>query len=288
MKKFALIGAAGYIAPRHMKAIYETGNELVAAMDIYDSVGVLDRYFPNCSFFAEIERFDRYLEKLQTQNEGLDYISVCTPNYLHDAHCRLGMRVGADVICEKPLVLNPWNLDQLKEIEKKTKKNVFTVLQLRLHPDLIDLKKSLNNEHYNVVIKYITPRGPWYNFSWKGNMGKSGGIVTNIGIHLFDLMIWLFGKEIESVVYINNLNKVAGTSYFKRAKVDWFLSIDRNDLPENHITSYRSIVINDEPIKFDSGFTNLHTKVYEAVLNGCGFGIDDAYPSIKLVHKIRS
>lgn len=283
MKRFALIGAAGYVAPRHMEAIKDTGNELVAAMDLSDSVGVLDNYFPNCKFFTEFERFDRHLDKLLRVGEGIDYLVVCSPNYLHDAHCRLGLRLGADVICEKPLVVNPWNLDQLKELEEETCRKIYTVLQLRLYPELIELKNSLTENYYNVEIEYITPRGPWYHFSWKGNVEKSGGMIVNIGIHLFDLMIWLFGDVTDYLIAENTKSRVIGITKFKKARVNWFLSIDRNDGDK----PYRMIQINDEPLRFDTVFKNLHTEVYKDILNGGGFGIEDARPSIEFLNKVR-
>lgn len=288
MLKFALTGVAGFVAPRHLEAIHKTNNELIAALDPHDSVGILDRYFPNCEFFSEFERFDRHLEKLKRNGSKVDYISVCSPNYLHDAHCRLALRLGADVICEKPLVLNPWNLDQLEEIEKETGKHIYTVLQLRLHPDLIKLKKSITGNNYKVKIKYVTPRGVWYYSSWKGVVEKSGGLLINIGIHLFDLMLWLFGKELKSFININEYDKVAGFSTLEKASVDWFLSMDRNDLPDGYESSYRLITIDNHPIRFDNVFTDLHTDVYEHILSGGGFGINDARPSIELVYKLRN
>lgn len=284
---FALIGVAGFVAPRHLEAIYKTNNKLVAALDPHDSVGVLDSYFPNCEFFTEFERFDRHLEKLRRGGNKIDYISICSPNYLHDAHCRLALRLGADAICEKPLVLNPCNLDQLEEIEKETGKRIYTVLQLRLHPELIKLKKSIAGDDHKVQIKYVTPRGAWYNSSWKGNIEKSGGLLTNIGIHLFDLMIWLFGKELRSFMSVKECDKVAGLSTLERASVHWSLSIDKNDLPDGRESSYRLITIDKHPIKFDNVFTDLHTNVYEDILSGGGFGISDVRPSIELVYKLR-
>lgn len=287
MKKFALVGAAGYIAPRHIQAIYDTGNELIAAIDPHDSVGVLDRYFPSCEFFTEIERFDRHLEKLKRSGNKIDYLSVCSPNYLHDAHCRLGMRVGADIICEKPLVLNPWNLDQLLEIENETNKKIYVVLQLRLHPEVIKLKKQEQCDSV-VQIKYITPRGNWYHRSWKGDVGKSGGLVTNIGIHLFDMVMWLFGKPKKSDIVINEVNKVKGRLVLENADVSWFLSIDRKDLPKGSENVHREITINNIPVRFDNVFTELHTEVYRDILSGAGFGIEDARPSIELVYNMRN
>lgn len=288
--RFALIGAAGFVAPRHIEAIHDTGNELVVALDPHDSVGHLDKYFPDCFFFTEVERFDRYLEKLRRKGQGVDYVSVCSPNYLHDAHCRLAMRVGADVICEKPVVLSPWNIDQLVEIEKETGRKVNVVLQLRLYPELIALKEKFKttNKIHNVNINYVTPRGRWYHESWKGSEGKSGGLVTNIGIHLFDLVIWLFGKVKDVDLFYYKYNKVAGSLVLDNALVEWSLSIDREDLPRGSNISHRSITIDDELLRFDNVFTSLHTEVYKNVLSGEGFGLEDALPSIECVNKIRS
>lgn len=284
--KFGLIGAGGYVAPRHMKAIKDTGNDLIVASDPNDSVGVLDSYFPDCSFFTEIERFDRHLEKLRRKGKKIDYMSICSPNYLHDAHCRLAMRVDADVICEKPLVLKPHNLDQLKEIEKETGKRIYNVLQLRVHPSIMKLKEDLKTGYHNVDLTYITPRGPWYHVSWKGDESKSGGLVTNIGIHFFDMLIWVFGPvdNIELFSYSNE--KVAGKLELKRAIVNWMLSIDKGDLPEKTI-SYRSIEIDKIPLRFDNVFHDLHTTVYERALEGKGFVIEDVKPSIEVVSEIR-
>lgn len=286
MKKFALIGGAGFVAPRHMKAIKETGNEIVAFLDPHDSVGIIDSYFPNASFFTEFERFDRYLEKLKRKGEGVDYISICSPNYLHDAHCRLALRVGADAICEKPLVLNPWNLDQLKEIENDTNHRIYTVLQLRLHPELIELKKNINNNKHKVVIRYVTPRGEWYSRSWKGDITKSGGLTTNIGIHLFDMVIWLFGNYKKHSISRNESKCVSGNIILEKAEVDFFLSTQKEDLPVGY-SSYRLIEIDGKPLRFDKSFTDLHTEVYKDILDGNGFGIDDSIPSLELVYKIR-
>jgi UDP-N-acetyl-2-amino-2-deoxyglucuronate dehydrogenase len=286
-KRFALTGAAGFVAPRHMRAIKETGNELVAILDPNDSVGIIDSYFPDASFFTEFERFDRHLEKLKRNDSGVDYISICSPNYLHDAHCRLALRIGADAICEKPLVSNPWNLDQLKEIEKETKRRIYTILQLRLNEDLKKLKNNIQNKIYKVDIKYITPRGKWYEISWKGQEEKSGGLVTNIGIHLFDMVLWLFGSCVEVEVMVNNPNYVKGKLLLKKAEVTFLLSTRRDDLPNNSISSYRMIQIDGEPLVLDKNFIDLHTAVYEDILNGGGFGIEDARPSIDLVYKIR-
>jgi len=284
--RFALTGAAGYVAPRHMKAILETGSDLVAALDPHDSVGILDKFFPECKFFIEYERFDRHLEKLRRHGRGVDYVSVCSPNYLHDAHCRLAMRVGADVICEKPVVSNPWNLDQLKEIEKETGKKVYVVLQLRYHPELLRIKNSLDNKMHLVDIHYVTPRGPWYHTSWKGDIEKSGGLATNIGIHLFDLAIWYFGKVQACEVEINQPDKVSGILQLERANVKFYLSTNRSDLVGDE-SAHRSIIIDNKPLRFDDIFDDLHVSVYRDVLSGEGLGIEDARPSIELVHAIR-
>ncbi len=304
MKNFALTGIAGYVAPRHLKAIKETGNNLIAAMDPHDSVGILDQYFPNAAFFTEFERFDRHIEMLKRKSSdfSLDYLSICTPNNLHDAHIRFALRTGADVICEKPLVLNPWNLDALESLEKEYGKRVYTVLQLRVHPSLIKLKGKLlqvsSNKHkaskqrHKVTLQYITSRGLWYNFSWKGDKQKSGGIATNIGIHLFDLLIWLFGDVLNYEVDLNQANKMSGKLQLQNADVDWFLSIDKNDLPtgllEKNQRTYRSIKLDNQEIEFTEGFTDLHTVVYQEILNGRGFGIQDSRPSIELVYKLRN
>lgn len=292
MKRFAIIGAAGYVAPRHMEAIKVTGNELVAAYDKFDSVGVMDRYFPYADFFIEFERFDRHLEKLKREGKGIDYLVICSPNYLHDAHCRYGLKLGADVICEKPVVLNARNLDGLQLVETQTNKNINCILQLRLHPKIVELKKQVDATsagHYNIDLKYVTHRGNWYNISWKGDDSKSGGIETNIGIHLFDMLIYLFGKPTE-VSASNKQNKSAkGSLKFKNASVDWFLSIDANDLPEGNGSNsfHRSIVINDELLDFTSGFDQLHIQSYEAILAGNGFRLANARESIELVNQIR-
>ena len=298
MKRFALTGAAGYIAPRHLKAIKDTGNELIAAIDPHDSVGILDRFFPQASFFTEFERFDRHLEMLRRSHseQSVNFISICSPNHLHDAHIRLALRVGANAICEKPLVLNPWNLDALQEIEEEHAGKIYTVLQLRVHPSLTELKKNIensrNSKKYKVRLTYITSRGTWYGYSWKGVKEKSGGIATNIGIHFFDLLIWLFGGVQESIVHYADNNKMGGFIELQNAEVEWFLSIDRNDLPQEAVienkTTFRSIKVDGEEIQFSEGFTDLHTKIYEEILAGKGFGIDDARPSIQLVNQLRN
>jgi UDP-N-acetyl-2-amino-2-deoxyglucuronate dehydrogenase len=298
MKNFAITGVAGYIAPRHLKAIKETGNNLISAVDPHDSVGILDQFFPHSSFFTEFERFDRHLEKNRRRGEQfkVDYLTICSPNNLHDAHIRLALRIGADAICEKPLVLNPWNLDALEELESETGSKVYTILQLRVHPSLIELKNKItakkNSKKYQVSLTYITSRGLWYDFSWKGVKEKSGGVGTNIGIHFFDLLIWLFGSVQTSILHLSDSNKMAGFIELDRAEVSWFLSADRNDLPadliEKKVPTFRSIEYDGEEIQFGSGFTELHTRVYEETLAGRGFGIDDARPSIELVQKMKN
>ncbi len=293
---FALIGAGGYVAPRHMEAIRDTGHVLQAAMDPNDSVGVLDRYFPTARFFKEIERFDRYLEKQRrlSQAERISYISLCSPNYRHDAHARLALRVGAHAICEKPLVINPWNLDALADLEAEYESRVYTVLQLRLHPSLIALKEKIDanpDKHHEVVLSYITRRGPWYHISWKGSEAKSGGIVMNIGIHFFDLLLWLFGPVKRSSVHLRDQERAAGFLELERARVRWFLSVAGRDLPEQARQegkpAFRSIEIDGQELEFSNVFTSLHTRVYKDILAGGGFGLEDARPSIELVHRIR-
>ncbi|MBN1667650.1 MAG: Gfo/Idh/MocA family oxidoreductase [Anaerolineales bacterium] len=296
-KNFAITGVGGYIAPRHLKAIYETGHRVVAAVDPKDSVGLLDRYDFDISFFTEFERFDRHLEKLRRgpEPERVHLVSVCAPNYLHDAHCRLALRVGADVICEKPLVINPWNLDALQELEAETGQRIYTVLQLRLHPKLIELRNKLLNgpagHRYQVDLTYITARGIWYRHSWKGDPEKSGGVATNIGIHFFDLLMWLFGPPGDLRLYHSDPQRMAGYLELERAQVRWFLSTEAGDLPypveAGRRSTYRSITIDGEEIEFSGGFTDLHTRVYQETLAGRGFGIAQARPSIKLVSEIR-
>jgi UDP-N-acetyl-2-amino-2-deoxyglucuronate dehydrogenase len=297
MKNFAITGAAGYIAPRHLKAIKDTGNKLICAVDPHDSVGILDRYFPNTSFFVEFERFDRHIEKLRrsSKEEKIDYLSICSPNYLHDAHMRLALRTGANAICEKPLVLNPWNLDALQELEEASEGNIYTILQLRVHPSLIELKQKIEHsktEKHDVTLTYVTSRGPWYRYSWKGIEEKSGGVATNIGIHFFDLLIWLFGKVQTSQLHLSTGAKMAGFLELEHANVKWFLSIDRNDLPAEAVingkSTFRSIMVDDAEIEFTDGFTDLHTRVYEETLAGNGFRISDARPSIQLVYELRN
>lgn len=297
MKNFAITGVAGYIAPRHLQAMNDTGNQLVAAVDPHDSVGILDKYFPDVSFFTEFERFDRHLEKLRRKGDvkRIHYLTICSPNNLHDAHIRLALRVGADAICEKPLVLNPWNLDALQSLERESNARVYTVLQLRVHPALIELKKKLDTNNskrkHDVNLTYITSRGMWYDFSWKGIKERSGGIATNIGIHFFDMLIWLFGNVQTSITHLSEDKRISGFLELNNATVKWFLSTDRKDLPEQAKElgnpTFRSIKVDGEEIQFSSGFTDLHTKVYEEILAGNGFGIDDARPSINLVQSIR-
>ncbi|NMC43408.1 MAG: Gfo/Idh/MocA family oxidoreductase [candidate division Zixibacteria bacterium] len=296
-KNFALIGAGGFVAPRHMKAIKETGNNLVAAVDPSDSVGILDSYFHDVRFFVEFERFDRHIEKLRRQgdNERVHYVSICSPNFLHDAHVRFALRVGADAICEKPLVLNPWNLDALAELEQESGHRVYTVLQLRLHPALIALREKLLKEKrahkHDVCLTYITSRGRWYLVSWKGQLERSGGLPTNIGIHFFDLLVWLFGPVQQNEVHHSEPTRVGGYLELERARVTWFLSIDFNDLPEvarrEGKATYRSITIDEEEVEFSGGFTDLHTMVYKDILSGGGYGLEAARPSIELVHDLR-
>ena len=296
MKNFALIGAAGYIAPRHLKAIKETGNTLVAALDKFDSVGIMDSYFPNADFFVEFERFDRHVEKLKyDKGISLDYVSICTPNYLHDAHIRMALRRGSDAICEKPLVLNPWNIDALAHIEKETGKKINNILQLRVHPSIIALKEKIENgpkdKKYEVDLTYLTSRGHWYFTSWKGDVSKSGGIATNIGVHFYDMLGWLFGEVQENVVHVHTHDRAAGYLEFENARVRWFLSINYDLIPEEAkakgMTTYRSITVEGEEIEFSGGFGDLHTKSYEGILKGNGFGLEEARQSIKIVHDIR-
>lgn len=293
-KNFALIGVGGYVAPRHLKAIKDTGNVLVAAMDPNDSVGIIDSYFSSASFFTEFERFDRHAEKLRRQGEEsrIQYVSICSPNYLHDAHIRFALRIGAVAVCEKPLVLNPWNLDALAELEQETGQRVYTVLQLRQNQALADLKKQMEQAkpagRRKVVLTYITPRGKWYNISWKGQGEKSGGIATNIGIHLFDLLIWLFGRVERSELHCLTPQRASGFLEMERAEVKWYLSLDRADLPEGQgARSYRLLEIDGQAVDFTEGFTDLHTMVYQEILAGRGLGIAEARLSLELTHAIR-
>ena len=291
-----MIGAAGYIAPRHLKAIKDTDNTLLCALDKYDSVGILDSYFPNANFFTEFERFDRHIEKLRRTGTQLDYISICTPNYLHDAHIRMALRSGADAICEKPLVLNPWNVDALADIEKESGRKIHTILQLRLHPSIIELKQKVAQQtsktKFDVDLTYITSRGKWYAISWKGDESKSGGIATNIGIHFFDMLTWIFGVVQETKVHLNTKETAAGFLEFEKARVRWFLSIDEDKLPleikEKGQRTFRSIQLNNEEIEFSNGFTELHTLSYQEILNGKGFSLQDAKPSVAIAAGIRN
>ena len=296
MNRFALIGAAGYVAPRHMKAIKETGNTLVAALDPNDSVGIIDSYFPKADFFTEFERFDRHIDKKKRKGEKIDYISICSPNYLHDAHIRFALRSNASAICEKPLVLNPWNIDGLEELESENGARVYNILQLRLHPSLIELKKQVeeqkNNKKYEIDLTYITSRGHWYFTSWKGYHEKSGGIATNIGIHFYDMLSWIFGKVQENYTHLLEPKKSAGYLELENARVRWFLSVDEKTLPDNIKAAgqrtYRSITVDGKEIEFSGGFTDLHTLSYQGILAGNGFGLKEARSSIETVYTIRN
>lgn len=297
MKNFALIGAAGYIAPRHMKAIKETGNNLVCALDPYDGIGIMDSYFPAADFFTEPERFDRHLDKLRRQGEKkIDYVSICSPNYLHDAHIRMALRNEAHAICEKPLVLNPWNLDALQEIEYETGKKIYTILQLRLHPAIQALKAKVQQEKvpgkvFDVDLTYITSRGKWYFTSWKGDAHKSGGVATNIGVHFFDMLGWIFGNFKGVELEINQPEKAGGKLYFEKANVNWFLSVNDRDLPSEAILegkrTYRKINIEGQELEFSDGFADLHTTSYQDILSGGGFGVNDVKKAIQIVSGIR-
>ena len=297
MKNFGLIGTAGYIAPRHLRAIKETNNNLVAALDPSDSVGVIDQFFPNAAFFVEYERFDRHLDKLNRElNQPLDYLSICTPNYLHDSHIRMALRSGAHAICEKPLVLNPWNLDALQKIEKESDKHVNTILQLRLHPSIIALKEKIEkapkDKMFEVDLTYLTSRGSWYYASWKGDIQKSGGIASNIGVHFFDMLTWVFGGVKENIVHLHEHDRASGYMELENAKVRWFLSINEETLPDEIRAkgqrTYRSITVDGEEIEFSNGFFDLHTTSYEHILKGSGFGLEDARTSVEIVHEIRN
>ncbi len=295
-KRFALIGAAGYIAPRHMRAIKDTGNILVCALDPYDGVGIMDSYFPEAAFFTEPERFDRHLDKLRREpGQKIDYVSICSPNYLHDAHIRMALRNGAHAICEKPVVLNPWNLDKLLALEKETRQNIYTILQLRLHPTIKALKKEVEegpaSKVYDVDLTYITSRGQWYQYSWKGDMQKSGGVATNIGIHFFDMLGWVFGAFEGVEVTESHTERMRGTLRFSRARVNWFLSINSDDLPQRAIArqekTFRSIAVGDKELEFSDGFTDLHTLSYQEILAGRGFRLETARPSVEIAQRVR-
>ena len=296
MKNFALIGVSGYIAPRHLQAIKDTNNNLIAALDRFDSVGIMDSYFPNADFFVDPERFDRHIEKLKYDKEiQLDYMSICTPNYLHDSHIRMALRRGADAICEKPLVLNPWNLDALQRMEKESGQRVWNVLQLRLHESIIALKKKVKaapkDKIFDIDLTYLTSRGNWYYTSWKGDPQKSGGIATNIGVHFYDMLSWIFGDLKENIVHVQTHDRASGYLEFERARVRWFLSINYDLLPQEIKAkgqrTYRSITIEGEELEFSGGFTDLHTRVYDGILDGNGFGLEDARQAIEIVHNIR-
>ena len=298
-KNFALIGASGYIAPRHMQAITETGNELVAALDPYDGIGIMDSHFPQASFFTEFERFDRFIDKYHRENDKkIDYIGITTPNYLHDAHIRFALKSGCDAICEKPLVLNPHNIDQLKIIEEETGKKVNNILQLRLHPSIIALKEKVQkeleqnpNKIYDIDLTYLTSRGKWYFVSWKGDENKSGGIASNIGVHFYDMLSWIFGEVKENIVHLKQPDANAGLLRLKNANVRWFLSVNYDYIPEEvkaqGQTTFRSITVEGEEIEFSGGFKDLHTRSYEEILAGNGFGLEEAYGSIDIVSQIR-
>jgi UDP-N-acetyl-2-amino-2-deoxyglucuronate dehydrogenase len=295
-KNFCLIGSAGFIAPRHLKAIKDTGNNLLASLDRHDCVGVIDSYFPDADFFIEYERFDRHIDKLKRQGIRMDYVSICTPNYLHDSHIRFALRHGADAICEKPIVLNPWNVDALAEIEKETGRKVNTILQLRHHPSIIEMKREVEkspvDKIFDIDLTYITSRGRWYSISWKGDIQKSGGVATNIGVHFFDMLTWIFGDVQENTVHISECDKAAGYLVLKRARVRWFLSVDFEDIPSEikklGQRTYRSISIEGKELEFSGGFTDLHTITYQEILKGNGYGLADSKISIQTVHHIRN
>lgn len=297
MKNFALIGASGYIAPRHLKAIKDTNNNLLAALDQFDSVGIMDSYFPNADFFVETERFDRHVEKLKYERGiQMDYFSICTPNYLHDSHIRMALRRGADAICEKPLVLNPWNIDALQKMEEESGKRVWNILQLRVHKSIIELKKKIEeapkDKIFDVDLTYLTSRGNWYYTSWKGDLSKSGGIATNIGVHFYDMLSFIFGNVKKNIVHVHTHDRAAGYLEFERARVRWFLSINYDVLPDEIKNkgqrTYRSITIEGEELEFSGGFTDLHTRVYQGILEGSGYGLEEARQAIEIVHDIRS
>lgn len=295
-KNFAIIGIAGYIAVRHLKAIRETGNTLLAALDKFDSVGLIDGYFPDADFFVEFERFDRHIDKLRRCGKKIEYVSICSPNYLHDSHIRFALRNDADAICEKPLVLNPWNIDALKSFEQETGRKVFNILQLRLHPTILELKKRIDEgppgKIYDIDLSYITSRGNWYHFSWKGDEHKSGGIATNIGVHFFDMLTWIFGGVKENIVHLLTKDKAAGYLLLDKARVRWFLSIDYMDVPQQYKEkgqrTFRSIIVDGHEVEFSGGFTDLHTQTYQAILEGKGYGLEDARISIETVYNIRN
>jgi UDP-N-acetyl-2-amino-2-deoxyglucuronate dehydrogenase len=295
-KNFGIIGVAGYIAIRHLRAIKETGNNLLASLDRFDSVGLIDNFFPESDFFVEFERFDRHFDKLKRNGTKIDYVSICSPNYLHDSHIRFALRHHADAICEKPIVLNPWNVEALQEIEKETGQKIFTVLQLRLHPKIIELREKIRNgpkgKVYNVDMSYITSRGNWYSISWKGDIQKSGGVATNIGIHFFDMISWIFGNTMKNIVHMSEPNKAAGYLELENARVRWFLSIDYNDIPDAvkkaGQRTFRSITVDEEEIEFSGGFNDLHTLTYKEILAGRGLGLIEARQSVETAYTIRN
>ncbi|MDM8006722.1 MAG: Gfo/Idh/MocA family oxidoreductase [Phycisphaerae bacterium] len=296
MKRFVLIGAAGYIAPRHLKAIKETGNVLVAALDKSDSVGILDSYFPNADFFTEFERFDRHVEKLRRSGQGVDYVSICSPNYLHDAHVYFAFRIGADAICEKPLAINPWNVTALMDASRETGRQVNTILQLRLHPVILELRERVRSapadKVFDVDLTYVTSRGHWYMASWKGDISKSGGVATNIGVHFFDMLAWIFGRPKANIVHVSEPQRVGGYLELERARVRWLLSIDRNDLPvapaPGKPMTYRSIKVDGQEVEFSEGFADLHTRSYTEILAGRGFPPEEVLNSVEIVSAIRN
>lgn len=295
-KSFALIGVGGFIAVRHLRAIKDTGNQLLASLDPCDSVGIIDSFFPESDFFVEFERFDRHIDKLRRTGTQVDFVSICSPNYLHDSHIRFALRSGADVICEKPIVLNPWNLDALHEIERESGKRICNIFQLRLHPSIIAVKNQIDNgpkdKIYDIVLSYITSRGKWYHISWKGDSEKSGGISTNIGVHFFDMLIWIFGGVKQNTVHLLERDKASGYLELEKARIKWYLSLDSNDIPEEVRKAggrtYRSITIDEKEIEFSGGFTDLHTESYRQILKGNHFPLLDAKPAIDTVYTIRN
>ncbi|HLP72540.1 MAG TPA: Gfo/Idh/MocA family oxidoreductase [Bacteroidales bacterium] len=295
-KNFGLIGVAGYIAVKHLNAIKETGNILLASLDKFDSVGRLDSYFPESDFFVEFERFDRHFDKLKRTGTKIDYVSICSPNYLHDSHIRFALRHQADAICEKPIVLNPWNIDALQEIENETGRHIYTVLQLRLHPKIIELRDKIKNgpkgKIHDIDLTYITSRGNWYAISWKGDPLKSGGVATNIGIHFFDMLSWIFGGVRKNIVHLSQSNKAAGYLELENARIRWFLSLDFNDIPQKFKAAgkrtFRCVTVDKEEIEFSEGFTDLHTLTYREILAGRGYGLNDARQSVEIVYAIRN
>ncbi len=295
-KNFGIIGVAGYIAVKHLKAIKDTGNNLLASLDKFDSVGRIDSYFPESDFFVEFERFDRHFDKLKRNGTKIDYVSICSPNYLHDSHIRFALRHHAEAICEKPIVLNPWNIDALQEIENETGHKIYTILQLRIHPRIIELREKIlsgpKDKIYDIDMTYITSRGNWYKFSWKGDIQKSGGVATNIGIHFFDMLGWIFGNAKKNIVHLSQPDKAAGYLELENARVRWFLSLDYNDLPadakEAGQRTFRSIIVDGKEIEFSEGFTDLHTLSYKEILAGKGFGLKDARQSVEIAYNIRN